>query len=304
MILRHLLIVFKIPRLLNRDIDVDEHIQNILSYCLTFFDKLILYWGLKSSIPQPRISAIDILAAFEKAYWKLEPTLRDNNKNLAAATLRSIALNYVERKGSKPPKTRLKSINKLKKWDDIVITKPDKGSSVVVMDKSECLRLLCEASIKEPTKFTPAGLEEPTRRGRPPKYYHPLLEKEKRLESVIRRILRKEIADSICKKSSRLAHLYGVPKTHKEHLAIPTHFVCNRYIQLRSGKVVGWEVETLIYQRVHNIRHLLILWRDPTSANRWQWFLGVVWCHSPLHQCSIRRNYSDFSKESIQWELV
>ena len=48
---------------------------------------------------------MDIQAAFEKAYWKLEPTLPDDKKDLAAATLRSIALNYIERKGSRPPKT-------------------------------------------------------------------------------------------------------------------------------------------------------------------------------------------------------
>ena len=73
----------KISRLLNRDIDVDEHIQNISSYRLTFFDKLVLCRRLKFSIPQPRISAMDIQAAFEKAYWKLEPTLPDDKKGFS-----------------------------------------------------------------------------------------------------------------------------------------------------------------------------------------------------------------------------
>ena len=141
----------KISRLLNRDIDVDEHFQNISSYHLTFFDKLVLCRGLKFSIPQPRIYAMDIQAAFEKAYWKLEPTLSDDKRDLAAATLRSIALNYIERKGPKPPKTLLKSINKLKKRDDIVITKPDKASGVVVMNKCDYVHLLCEASINDAT---------------------------------------------------------------------------------------------------------------------------------------------------------
>ena len=81
---------------------------------------------------------MDIQAAFEKAYWKLEPTLPDDKKDLAAVTLRSIALNYIERKGPKRPKTLLKSINKLKKLDDIVITKPDKGSGVFVMISRLC----------------------------------------------------------------------------------------------------------------------------------------------------------------------
>ena len=38
----------KIARLLYRDVDVDEHIQNISSYNLSFFDKLVLCRGLQS----------------------------------------------------------------------------------------------------------------------------------------------------------------------------------------------------------------------------------------------------------------
>ena len=60
----------------------------------------------------------------------------------------------------------------------------------------------------------------PRTKGRPPKHYHPLLEKEKHLDSVVRRILPKHIADTVCLKGSRLAHLYGLPKTHKERLAM------------------------------------------------------------------------------------
>ena len=55
-------------------------------------------------------------------------------------------------------------------------------------------------------------------KGRPLKHYHPLLQKEKHLASVWK-ILPKEIADSVCQGGSRLAHLYGLPKTHKEKLS-------------------------------------------------------------------------------------
>ena len=76
----------KIMRLLNKDHDIDKHIQNISSYKLSFFQKLVLCRGLKFSLPQ-RISAIDIQASFEKFYWKLERTLADDKKELTAATL-------------------------------------------------------------------------------------------------------------------------------------------------------------------------------------------------------------------------
>ena len=160
-------------------------------------------------------------ASFEKAYWSLEPHLEnDDLKELAAATLRSVALNYIQRKVQKPSKTLLLDIEQLKQRDDIVITKPDKGSGLVVMDKSEYLRLLSKASIDDSSKFRAVPLERPSGKGRPPTYYHPLLQKEKELESIIRRILPKPIADTVRPTGSRLAHLYGLPKTHKDRLAM------------------------------------------------------------------------------------
>ena len=114
----------------------------------------------------------------------------------------------------------VRAIGQLKKNEDIIITRPDKGSGVVVMDKSEYVRLLKDASINDETKFKHVSLERPNTKGRPPKHYHPLLQKEKELASIVRRILPKSIADSLIQKGSRLAHLYGLPKTHKEKLAM------------------------------------------------------------------------------------
>ena len=54
--------------------------------------------------------------------WKLEPNLNDSGaKDLAAATLRSIALKYSERKGPSPLKAMLRAISQLKKGDDIYL---------------------------------------------------------------------------------------------------------------------------------------------------------------------------------------
>ena len=46
------------------------------------------------------------------------------------------------------------------------------------------------------------------------------LKKEKELSSVVKKILPKPIADSLIQKGSRLAHLYGLPKTHKTNLVV------------------------------------------------------------------------------------
>lgn len=114
---------------------MDELIKNISSCRLYFFQKLILCRGLNFALPQ-RKSPREIQATFEKAYLKLEPKPDCKDKELTAATLRCTALNYCEHKGLVPLKEMPRPISQLKKRDDIVITKPDKDSGVVVMDES------------------------------------------------------------------------------------------------------------------------------------------------------------------------
>ena len=113
-----------------------------------------------------------------------------------------------------------RAIGQLRKRGDIVVTKPDKGTGVVLMDKSHYNTLLKEASVDNREKLCSESQEQPKIRGRPTKHFHPLLQKEKQLERTVRNILPKDIADDICPKGFRLAHLYGPPKTHKSKLAM------------------------------------------------------------------------------------
>ena len=77
--------------------------------------------------------------------------------------------------------------------------------------------------------------------GRPPKHFHPLLEKEKELTAAMKRILPKDIADSV-QKGSRIAHLYGLRKTHKKQLAMhPILSVTGTY----NYKLAKWLDEKL-----------------------------------------------------------
>ena len=88
------------------------------------------------------------------------------------------------------------------------------------MNKDDYLRLLADASVNNQSKFRPCSTEKPKSRGRPPKNYHPLLEKEKELNTVVKKILPKTTAVNICSKGSRLAHLFGLPKMHKKDRAM------------------------------------------------------------------------------------
>ena len=88
------------------------------------------------------------------------------------------------------------------------------------MDKADYLRLLCDASVCDSTKCTQCSTERQKARGRPPKHYHPLLEKENELNIKVHNILPKSLADALCPKGSRLSHLYELPRTHKPELSM------------------------------------------------------------------------------------
>ena len=88
------------------------------------------------------------------------------------------------------------------------------------MDKLEYIHLLSKASVNDTSKFHPVPSERPKTRGRPSKHYHPLLAKEVLVKSIVTRILPHAVTQSLCPTGSRLVHLYGLPKTHKEKLAM------------------------------------------------------------------------------------
>ena len=88
------------------------------------------------------------------------------------------------------------------------------------MNRAEYISLLSAASIDDTSKFVDVDDKQPKSRGRPPKHFHLLLQKEKDVNTVFREILPKNISDSLSPKGSRLAHLYGLPKTHKKNLSM------------------------------------------------------------------------------------
>ena len=101
-----------------------------------------------------------------------------------------------------------------------VIAKPDEGSGIVVTDKTEYISRLSSASFDDTSKFARVDDKRPNLRGPPPKHFDPLLQKEKEAHSILHQILPDDIASSLSPKSSRMAHLYGLPKIHKAKLSM------------------------------------------------------------------------------------
>jgi len=116
----------------------------------------------------PKVSPIDILARFEKAYCRIEPLLEENDKELAQRYAQSPQINCIPRSSPNPPTALVKAPNCSKKRDDIVmITKTDKGSGVVAMDKTEYISLLRAASVNNTSKCIQVDDRRPKTRERP-----------------------------------------------------------------------------------------------------------------------------------------
>ena len=91
----------KIARLINKEFDVDEHITNISSYRLSFFEKLVLCRGLKFSIAQP-VPARDIKASFEKSLLATRTHITRGQKRISR---RDSSLDCPELHRKERPKT-------------------------------------------------------------------------------------------------------------------------------------------------------------------------------------------------------
>ena len=78
------------------------------------------------------------------------------------------------------------------------------------MDKPDYIRLVSAVSIDDTDKFARVDDKRQNLCGRPPKHYHPILQKEKDVHSILHdrhRIPPEAVATSLSPKSSRLAHL-------------------------------------------------------------------------------------------------
>jgi len=70
----------KLSRLLISNIN--EQTNVFIMYRLSLVEELIIRRGLKFCLP-PNVSPTDILARSEKAHWRIEPLLKEDDKELA-----------------------------------------------------------------------------------------------------------------------------------------------------------------------------------------------------------------------------
>ena len=114
---------------------IPEHIKNLFSNKLSFFQKLAFFHGLDFALPQP-VSLMETQAPFESLQEARTITKRLGQGNSICNAM-FYCFNYIKRKGPIPPKSVLRAIGQLKRRNDIVITRLVKGSGLVTLDRTE-----------------------------------------------------------------------------------------------------------------------------------------------------------------------
>ena len=210
----------KLSRLLSKNFSF-EHIDNRSSYNLSFYEKLVLCRGLDFAVPH-KSDSNKIRTSFDQAAVQVSQSL-DNDvhkKEILVASLKHLCETYCTAHSHHIPRPFREALVSLRNNDHIIVSKPDKGNGVVILDRTTYISLLRQASVDDSSKFRPVSRSEPRRVGRPTKHFHPLLKKENALRALLTATLPTAVAKQLSPQGSRLAHLYGLPKTHKAILSM------------------------------------------------------------------------------------
>ena len=134
--------------------------MNFSDYDLTDIESFVLSHGLNFELP-PRYLCKEIFAEFESLWAQLLHYSASSVEQRTAlkAGLADLAHLYCDStivsRDFTMHKERFRAISRLRKSDDIIITKPDKGSGVVLLSKSDYIDKMNE--ILDQSKFKRLG---------------------------------------------------------------------------------------------------------------------------------------------------
>ena len=229
-----------------------NNIFNYSKHVLTEDEKFVLSHGLNFNIPPKSLKREDILAEFEVLAGQLShhtPKSVDELNRLRTK-LADLAFSYhatpIDGRNF-VRKDFFKILNKIKKLDKIVITKPDKGAGVVILDKEDYLSKM-KCILEDSTKFVYVG----------PSSTHDHTEK---VENKLRRRLLQLFKGNLISRSeyerirpvgSQRPRLYGLPKTHKPN--VPLRPILSMVGSTRH-KLAQWLTELLKPVEEHYSHH-------------------------------------------------
>ena len=183
--------------------------MNLSSYILSDTEVQLLSKGLQFSIPPLHLDQTDTMTTFELLYNQAVPGIK-GNLNRLKHRLKTLCYQYIftnKDNISTLSKGELLAFKQLSTNNNIVITKPDKGNGVVIMNRSDYLSKLLDI-VSDPTKFK-LLTEDPTE------------QRETRLQNFLYRLYKRgELDESTYKcirpTGSNPSQMYGLPKIHKD----------------------------------------------------------------------------------------
>ena len=147
-----------IPQLSN--LDNDSIIFNCSHRVLTETEKSVLARDLRFCLPPKNVDKYEVKSSFELLLRDLKrhgPTLTVENEDRLKCQLKNISYNYIysydfSKQKYIFSKEEWEALKDLRKDDSIVITKPDKGNGVVIVNKQDYLTKMKQL-ISDETKF-------------------------------------------------------------------------------------------------------------------------------------------------------
>ena len=196
----------------------ERYVHNLSSIILDRISYEVLSLGHKSCLPVRHSPRTELEVQFQCLFSQLSDLIRESPIDLERlkATLVSSCYQYLQCKT--PARRHLSEssycgLKSLQRNNDILITKPDKGSGVVIMDRSDYLDKM-QRILNDNTKFQ-----------------HKTREKDK--TSVIERKISKELSElkqrgvidsklfeNLKPTGSNIPRLYGLPKIHKDGIPL------------------------------------------------------------------------------------
>ena len=142
-------------------LEPDSVIFNRSSRILTDVEKETLALGLKYCFSPPKINFVKYFSAFEQLYCNISQhsiyRCFPDAINYFRTSFKAIALQKFysfKPRISQDQKNRVETCRGLAQDKSIVITKPDKGNGVVILDKHDYVSKM-NTILSDPTKFTP-----------------------------------------------------------------------------------------------------------------------------------------------------
>ena len=185
-----------------------ETVNNLSSFKLTEEQLDILKNGLTHAIPPNRVNKTDILVTFDLIHRMLKNDLkRQSDKGVLKTQISHLANTYVSSyKASKTTIHKHKILKQLSKNTDIVITKPDKGNGVVILNRKDYDNMINDI-LNDRLKFKKLD-------------HDPTLLREGKLQRYLLKLKKKGFFSDddykmVYPTGSSLARVYGLPKTHK-----------------------------------------------------------------------------------------